>query len=261
MAIVEHQFRCDGAFHAHLLDFLAAGEAAHILFDQEGGDALAARVRIRARVDHQRFRRMAIGDPEFGAVEQIAALHRIRLQLHRNDIAARSRLAHRQRSDMLAADQAGEVFGLLLRVAPARDLIDAQIGMRAVGQAERSAGAAHFFDSDSVFEIAQPGTAVRFAHRHAVQAQFTQFWPQLNREPVLGIHLRSQRRNALISKTRHAVADHLRLFTKAEIKIWSGAHCKILVSEAAQIASASAKANTLHLQPENRSLSIPPINR
>src|SRR3546814_9404082 len=60
----------------------------------------------------------------------------LRLEFHRDDVRARSRLRHREAADVLARDQPGQVFGFLFGIAPAADLVDAEVGMRAV--AERS---------------------------------------------------------------------------------------------------------------------------
>ena len=57
---------------------------------------------------------------------------------------------------MLARDEAGEVFRLLLVIAPAADLIEAQVGMRAIGQTNAGARAADFLARDDVFELAEP---------------------------------------------------------------------------------------------------------
>ena len=60
---------------------------------------------------------------------------------------------------------------LLLVRAPAGDLVDAQVRVRAVAEADRRARAAHFLDRDDVLEIAEPEPAVGFGHGDAVQPE------------------------------------------------------------------------------------------
>src|SRR5277367_3846047 len=55
----------------------------------------------------------------------------------RIDVRAGVGLGHRQCADMLARDQLRQITQLLLGTAVSPDLIDAKIGMRAVGKADR----------------------------------------------------------------------------------------------------------------------------
>src|SRR5690606_30879821 len=88
-------------------------------------------------VDHQGVGVGAVGDPHLGAVEQVVAALVLGLELHADDVGAGARLAHGQRTHVLAADQPGQVLGLLGVGAVAVDLVHAQVGVRAVGQAHR----------------------------------------------------------------------------------------------------------------------------
>ncbi len=96
MAIVKHQLCCGRAAHAHFLDLLPDGKARIILLDQKRGDALAARAAIGLGIDHEGISIRRIGDPEFGAVENISALHGVSFQFHRDDIGTSARLRHRE---------------------------------------------------------------------------------------------------------------------------------------------------------------------
>ncbi|MNE92381.1 hypothetical protein D3C80_1900970 [compost metagenome] len=58
-------------------------------------------------------------------------------QFHRHHVGTGIRLAHGQGADVLAADQFWQVFGFLFVSAVAVDLVDAEVGMRAVGQCHR----------------------------------------------------------------------------------------------------------------------------
>ncbi|MOA32446.1 hypothetical protein D3C78_1536660 [compost metagenome] len=65
----------------------------------------------------------------------VAAL--FRAQFHRHHVGTGIGLAHGQGADVLAADQLGQVLELLLMGAVAVDLVDAQVGVGAVGQRHR----------------------------------------------------------------------------------------------------------------------------
>src|SRR5262249_11001948 len=108
-------------------------KAVHVLFNQEGRNSAAALAGLG--INDERVGFGAIGDPELGAIEAIAVAAAFGLQFHSNDIASRTRLTHGERADILATDQLGQIFALLLRIAPTADLVDAEVRMRAVAQA------------------------------------------------------------------------------------------------------------------------------
>ena len=66
--------------------------------------------------------------------------------------------------------------------AVAADLVDAQVGVRAVGQADRGRAAADLLHGDAVLEIAEARAAVLLLHRDAVQAERAELRPQLRAE-------------------------------------------------------------------------------
>src|SRR3546814_7525605 len=108
----------------------------------------------------------------FRSVEDVAIIAAgLRLEFHRDDVRARSRLRHREAADVLARDQPGQVFGFLFGIAPAADLVDAEVGMRAVAETDRSRGAADLLHRDDVIEIAQAEPAIFFLDGDAVESQ------------------------------------------------------------------------------------------
>ena len=56
---------------------------------------------------------------------------------------------------MFAGDQLGQIFALLRLAAVAADLVDAEIGMRAVGQADRGGSARNLLHGDAMMQIAE----------------------------------------------------------------------------------------------------------
>ena len=63
---------------------------------------------------------------------------------------------------MFAGNQLWQIFPLLRLAAVAADLVDAEVGMRAIGQADRGRGPRHFLECDAVLEIAEAAAAVFF---------------------------------------------------------------------------------------------------
>ena len=224
-AIVEHQLSSGAAAHPHLVDLLANAEALVVLLDQEGGDPARSGFGRGLGIDHQGIGAGGVGDPELGAVEQEPALCSIGAQLHRDNIRSRARFGHRQAADMFAADQLGQVPCLLLVIAPAADLVDAQVAVRAIAEPDRGAGPADFLYRDDMVEIAEPQPAPFFLHGDPVQPQLAHRRPQLvAREPVLGVSARGQRRDLLIGKAARRLADHHGAFGQGEIEVGGGAH-------------------------------------
>jgi hypothetical protein len=158
-------------------------------------------------------------------VEDIAALDPIGLELHRHDVAACAGFGHREAADMFAADQLGEVFSFLLGIAPAADLVDAKVGMRAVGEADRGRRTTDFLDRDDMFEIAEPEPAEFFLDGDTMQPEFAHPRPEfVAREPVVRIGLGGERCDLFVGEAGGGVADHVGGFAEREIEIGGGAH-------------------------------------
>jgi hypothetical protein len=70
---------------------------------------------------------------------------------------------------MLAADQLRQLCCLLPVVAPAPDLVDAQVRMRAIAQADRGRSARNLFAGDNMFEVAEPEATPLLIDRNTMQ--------------------------------------------------------------------------------------------
>ena len=171
LAILEHELAGLGAAHAELVELLRDGETRERLLHDEGGDAARAGGRIGLGIDDERIRLRAVGDPEFRAVQDVAVAALLRAKLHRDDVGAGAGLRHGERAEMLAGDELRQIARLLLGPAPAEDLVHAEVGMRAVGEADRAGGARNLLHRDAMFEIAEPGAAIGLRDGDAVQAE------------------------------------------------------------------------------------------
>ena len=83
---------------------------------------------------------------------------------------------------MLAGDQLGQIRLLLPVAAVAADLVDAEVGMRAVGQADRGRSARDLLHRDAMLEIAQARAAILLLDGDAEQAERADLRPQVARE-------------------------------------------------------------------------------
>src|SRR5215204_968029 len=101
---------------------------------------------------------------------------------------------------MLARDQLRQIFALLRVVAVAADLVDAEVGMRAIGQADCCRRPRHFLDRDAMLEIAEPAAAIFFLDGNPMQAERANFWPEIARKLVALVDIGRTRRDLLARK-------------------------------------------------------------
>jgi hypothetical protein len=136
---------------------------------EESGDAARACRGVGLGVDDKRFGNRPVGDPKLRAVEHEVVASLLGARLHRDDIGTRARFGHGKRTDMLARDQLRQVFLLLRLRAVAPDLVDAQIGMRAVTKPHGSGGPGYLLHRHAMLEIAQTRTPIFLLDGYTVQ--------------------------------------------------------------------------------------------
>jgi hypothetical protein len=159
-AIVEEELAGVRAAHAELVELLRGAEAGEALLDDERRNARRAGLRVGLRIDDDDIRRGPVRDPHLAAVKKVVIAAQRCAQAHGDDVRPRGRFAHGERADVLAAQELRQVAALLLRGAPAAQLVHAQVRVRAVGEAHRCAGAADLLHCDDVLEVAQAAAAV-----------------------------------------------------------------------------------------------------
>src|ERR1700740_2697744 len=108
---------------------------------------------------------------------------------------------------MVARDQFWQIFALLGLAAVAADLVDAEIGMRAVGQADRGGGARNLLDRDAVLEIAEARAAILLLDRDAVQAERADPGPQVPGKQVGAVDVGGAWRDLVGGEVLHGVAN------------------------------------------------------
>jgi hypothetical protein len=218
LAVFEHEFAGVGAAHAELVELLRRGEALHSLLDDEGGHAARTRrPRRRAHVDQQHVGVGAVGDPHLGPVRDPAVALELGAAGHRADhVGTGAGFAHGQRADQIAAAQAGNIFLSLFLCSIMEQVLHAQVGVRAVGQSDRTRCARDFLHRDEVGQVAQLGTAVFARHRHAEQAHLAELLPQVGREQVFPVDQVRARSDFLLRELAHRFTQEVEIFTEGK---------------------------------------------
>ena len=119
---------------------------------------------------------------------------------------------------MLAGNQFRQIAALLIVIAVAADLIDAKIGMRAIGQTDGSRGPADLLHGDAMGEIAKARAAIIFLDRDAVQTESAHRGPQIDRKIIGAIDFGRARRDFGRCKGAHGIAQHVQLGTEGKVE-------------------------------------------
>src|SRR5215210_5076466 len=108
---------------------------------------------------------------------------------------------------MFARNQLRQVPPLLLAPTMTADLIDAQIGMRAIGKTDRSRSARNLLHDDAMFDIAESRPAVLFLDSDAKHAKASKLRPKLARKLVAPVDVIGEWSNFIHGKAPHALAN------------------------------------------------------
>src|SRR5439155_7100345 len=99
---------------------------------------------------------------------------------HRADhVRARAGLAHRESADEFAAAELRQVLAPLRIAAVEVEIVDAEIRMRAVGQADGGGRSRHLLHRDHVSEITEARAAVALWNRHAEEPELAELLPHV----------------------------------------------------------------------------------
>src|SRR5258706_15791237 len=119
---------------------------------------------------------------------------------------------------MLARDQFWQIFPLLRFVAVAAQLVDAKVGMRAVGQADRGRRPRNLLDRDAMLEVTESRAAILLLDGNAVQAERADFRPEVAGKLIALVDLVGARRNLVAREIVHGLADSVRGFAEIEVE-------------------------------------------
>src|SRR3954451_17225839 len=112
---------------------------------------------------------------------------------------------------MLSGAEPRKVARLLRGRAVLVDLVHAEVGMRAVGEAGRAGSARDLLHRNDMGEIAHAGAAIVRVRSDAEQAEFAEFRPEVARKTVRRVDLGRARRQALPRPAADGVAHRLDL--------------------------------------------------
>ncbi|RBQ84859.1 hypothetical protein VDGD_20868 [Verticillium dahliae] len=173
------------AAHAHLVELALAAEAVGRLgLDDEGGDALGAGVGLGFGVDDNDVGVGPVCDPHLAAVDEVAAVDLFGRRAHADDVAAGARLGHGEGADARAGNEAGQVLLLLLGVAVELQLVDAELGVGGVAEADGARGARQLLHDDAVGLVAHGEATDLLVGRDAQEAGLAQLGPHVVGEGV-----------------------------------------------------------------------------
>jgi hypothetical protein len=111
---------------------------------------------------------------------------------------------------MVAGQQTRQVAPLLFGAAVPAHLIDAEIGVRAIGQSDRRRGAADLLHDDHVLDIAEAGAAILLLDGDAEQTEIAELLPQIGGKRILSVDLGGPRRDLGEREAPHRFAQRLR---------------------------------------------------
>ena len=217
-AVFEHQLAGVGATHAQFVQLLSAGEAREITLDDERRDASGACIAVSLGVDHIGMGVRAVGNPHLVAIEDVAVAFLFGAQLHADHIGPGTGLAHGQGTDMVTADQFGQVPGFLLVGTVDNNLVDAQVGVGAVGETDRRRSPGNFLYHNGVGQVAHVGAAVFFVSGNAQQAQIAHFFPQRQGELIAAVDFGGQGGNFFLGKGTGRITERIDSFAQMKIE-------------------------------------------
>ena len=187
-------------------------------FHDKSGDAARTGVQVGLGVDHQGIGVAAVGDPHLAAVQDVAVAFLVGAQFHAHHVGASIGFGHGQCPNMLAGNELGQIAGFLFGAAVAVNLIHAQVGVGAIGQADGGGGPREFLHDDDMGEVAHVDAAVLLVDSHADQSQITELGPQIGGKPIVAIDLGGPRSDFLLGEGAHRIAQHVDGFAQIEIQ-------------------------------------------
>ena len=119
---------------------------------------------------------------------------------------------------MLAANQPRQIPPLLILGSITGNLVDAQIGVRAVGQADGGGRPRNFLHRDHVLQVAHGGAAVLFRDRDAQQTHRAHLRPEVHGEGVILVDRRRTGRDFGGGEGFHLIAQHVRGLPQIEVQ-------------------------------------------
>src|SRR5260221_9097103 len=119
---------------------------------------------------------------------------------------------------MLAGDRFRKIFPLLGLAAVAADLVDAEVGMGAVGQTDCGRGARYFLDGDAVLEIAEPRAAIFLLDGDPVQTERADLGPEVPPELIALVDFGGTPRELVRREGLDGLANRIRGLAEIEIE-------------------------------------------
>ena len=140
-------------------------------------------------------------------------------EFHGDDVGTGVGFGHGQGADVFTADELGQVLFFLLVGAVAVDLVNAQVGVRAVRESHGCRGTADFLHGDDVCEVAHARAAVGFVNGNTQQAHVTELFPQVVGEQVVMVDGFGAGGDFTGGKAVDLLAQHIQGLAEAEVEL------------------------------------------
>src|SRR5262249_4214779 len=146
-----------------------------------------------------------VGDPHLAAVEDVAVALFLRAGAHRGHVRASLGLRHGERSDVLAGNELWQQPALLRRCAIPANLVDAEVGMRPIGQPDGRRGSRYLLHGDTMLDVTEAQASPFLLDRDAVRSKLAKPGPQITRKAVAAVDLLGSRGDIRRRKAAHAL--------------------------------------------------------
>ena len=208
------------AAHAHLLLVLGYDKPLGLLGEDEGGNALGARIRVGLGEDEVYVRLAGVGYPAFAAVERPAAVRVLGSHgANSRRVGACAGFGEAEGKEV-AAGHTGEVL-LLLRV---RTPIGYHLGRNVADlhrQGKTSAAFGQLVDDNGTGHIVRAHAAVLLRNKHTAEAQLVELGVQLAVKGVVLVHVVVAGLDFLLGEFPDHIADHFLFF----VELYQHCHC------------------------------------
>jgi len=178
-AIGEDQFAASGGVDAEFLFFFADFEAGRAFFDDDGGDASFAFGRLGVDVHDGGIGGAAVGDPGFGAVDDIGVAFFHGFGLQGSGIGACLRFGEGVAADFFAAGEGDEQAFFLFVGAITVDGIAVERILHGENHAGGSTAAGDFLDDDAISDVVEAGAAFGVREGYTGEAELGGFFEKV----------------------------------------------------------------------------------
>src|SRR5579875_363415 len=227
LAICEGEFAAGRGIDAKFFFLFADGKPRRTFFHDQRGDSLFALLRLRVGVNDGGIGGAAVGDPGFGAVDDVSVAFEDGTSAQRGGVRTGLWLSQRIATDLFASRKRDEKFFLLLLIAEVQERIAVQGILHGENHAGGSAGARNFFDYDAVTDVIHARTAVLFRNGDASEAELGGLAEIFAREMACFVQFSGERFHFHLRKFANRTLQKRLFFSQREIHVLFSTNAKL----------------------------------